>query len=150
MVPGVVVAVIKELSKLTALNFVCVLCILCVLLFSFQNCTVDLASTTPGALALACAPSPAVLTSFLPIMTGTLQATGKVGTQQGCANCHITGPGSGSFKILSGTSNDVQVANFCSAQSRKARLAIHPTETSHMQVYSASDISALINWVSTL
>ena len=159
--PGVVVAAtkgpapkgtsIKRLPHfLTARTQLTALLVLFSLLFSFQNCAVELASTTPGAMSVVCAPSAAMLTAFLPIMTGTLQATGKVGSQQGCANCHVTGPGTGSFKILAGTTNDVQVANFCSAQSRKTRLAIHPTENSHMQVYSAADISVLTNWVSSL
>lgn len=117
---------------------------------SIQNCAVDLSSSTPGAISLSCAPDAQTLSTFLPIMTGILQTTGKVGAQQGCGNCHVTGPGSGSFKILAGTTKDIQIANFCSAQSRKARLAVHPTESSHLQVYSPSDISALINWVSTL
>ncbi len=125
-------------------------CAFLIILLSFQNCAVDLNSSTPGAASVSCAPSAQTLQTFLPIMTGTLQNTGNVGTKQGCANCHVNGTGAGSFKILTGTTSDVVLANFCSAQSRKARLAVHPTESSHQQVYAASDIANLINWVSTL
>jgi hypothetical protein len=121
-----------------------------IIFLSFQNCAVDLNSSTPGAASVSCSPSAQTLQTFLPIMTGTLQNTGNVGTKQGCANCHISGTGAGSFKILTGTTADVVLANFCSSQSRKARLGVHPTESSHQQVYSASDIANLINWISTL
>jgi hypothetical protein len=137
----VAVAVTKKLTHIFAFL---------IIFLGFQNCAVDLNSSTPGAAAISCSPSPQVLQTFLPIMTGTLQNTGLVGSKQGCANCHVSGSGAGSFKILTGTTPDIQLTNFCSSQSRKARLAVHPTESSHQQVYSASDIANLINWVSTL
>lgn len=125
--------------------------------FLFQACSVELATTTPGAQAIVCAPSTAQLTAFSPIMTTILQQTGNVGTQQGCANCHIqgvgtapnSGTGAGSFRILNGTTADIILANFCSSYSRKDVIAVHPTQASHAQVYSTSDLAQLAAWVAT-
>lgn len=123
-----------------------------------QNCTVDLSSSTPGAQAFVCTPSAAQLTSFQTVMTAVLQQTGNVGAQQGCANCHIqgvgtppnSGTGAGSFRILSGNSADIILANYCSALSRKDALAVHPTQPTHAQVYAPSDLAQLSAWVATL
>ncbi len=121
-----------------------------------QNCSVDLNSNTPGAQAIVCSPTPAQLTAFQPIMTGILQQTGNVGAQQGCGNCHVaggTGPnggsGAGSFRIISGTSDASVLANFCSATSRLDVIAVHPTQSSHAQVYATSDLSQLSAWVAS-
>jgi hypothetical protein len=122
----------------------------------FQNCSVDLQSTTPGAQSVGCSPTTQQLADFQPIMTGILQQTGNVGAEQGCGNCHMpgasgptSGSGAGSFRIISGSTADVALANFCSATSRLQVIAVHPTQSSHAQVYTTSDLTQLSAWVAT-
>ena len=122
---------------------------LVVAFLSLQNCAVDLKATTPGAQSVTCSPTAAKLSAFQPIMANILQQTGNVGAQQGCGNCHVSGTGAGSFRVLSGSTPDILLANFCSAQSRLDVIAVHPTQASHAQVYSTSDLAQLSAWVAS-
>ena len=60
----------------------------CVMILSFQNCAVDLTSTTPGAsTAGACGnPTPQQLSDIQPVITGVLSTS--------CATCHGVTTGS--------------------------------------------------------
>lgn len=116
-----------------------------------MSCSVDLASSTPGA-STGCVPTTAQLNQFSTVMTNVLQSTGPVGSDSvGCAQCHLSGgPGSGSYLVLAGSSNDVLTSNFCAAKSRSSRLATHPTENTHPHVYRTIDLTDLAAWVQSL
>lgn len=134
---GVVVAVINR-------NFILIIGFL-----FLQNCSVDLKSTTPGAQSVTCSPNATQLSAFQPIMTNILQSTANVGAEQGCGNCHVSGIGAGSFKILAGATDAVTLANYCSATSRLGIIAVHPTQPAHAQVYTTADLAQLSAWVAT-
>ncbi len=119
-------------------------------LIFLQDCAVDLNSNTPGALAVVCTPTPTQITAFQPIMANILQTTANVGAQQGCGNCHVSGVGAGSFRILAGSTDQIVLANYCTAVSRLNIIAVHPTEPSHAQVYTSTDLSQLSAWVASV
>lgn len=131
---------IKKIATFTALTM---------MILGYQNCMVDVASTTPGAASTSCSPDAASLTEFQIVENTILLPTGSIaGTMKdACGSCHGTtasSSGKSVFLVLgtAGASNSVTSAkNFCTMELKgRARLA-HPGDGSHSGgLYSTTDI----------
>lgn len=126
------------------------------LMVGFQNCAVDLSSTTPGASTLGslsdCTLSTSQSDSFEIVMNSIFQGTGPtpVDTDRRCAKCHASGVGG--FTIYTGnTTTNPQLIkkNACNVIATGRKVATEPQQPiGHGGgQYSATEIQLLINWV---
>ncbi len=134
------VAATRKIATIAALTF---------MVFGYQNCMVDIASTTPGAASTSCSPGTSALTEFQIVENTILQPTGSISgtTKDACGSCHglnAVSSGKAVFLIL-GTAgaNDTptSIRNYCTMQLKgRARLS-HPQDSSHSGgQYTTGDI----------
>jgi hypothetical protein len=137
---GAAVAATRKIATLTALTL---------MVLSYQNCMVDIASTTPGAASTSCSPDAATLTEFQVVESTILQPTGLIaGTaKDACGSCHApTAASSGKavFLILGTagvTDNATSVKNFCTMSLKGSSRLSHPEDGSHSGgLYLTTDI----------
>jgi hypothetical protein len=143
----VAVAATKKVATLTLLTF---------MVLGYQNCMMDMASTTPGAASISCSPSTTALTEFQVVESTILQPTGTIsGGKMGCGSCHAPGAtssGKSVFTIL-GTAgaNDTptSIKNFCAMDLKGAARLSHSQDSGHSGgVYTSGDIPAYYTLIS--
>lgn len=128
------------------------------LMVGFQNCAVDLSSTTPGASTLGslsdCTLSTGQSASFEEVLNSILQDSDFIeGTsKRRCAYCHgDTKSGAGNFIVYTGnTTSSPQLIkkNACYVIAQGRRVTTRPQQSTHGgSQYSAADIQKLVNWV---
>ena len=141
---GAVVAVTKNARLALVLGTLTT-----VMLFGYQNCMVDMASTTPGASSTSCAPSATALTEFQIVESTILQPTGSISgtTKDACGSCHgetASSAGKSVFLILGVAGANVtptSIKNFCTMQLKGSSRLSHPEDSSHSGgVYTTTDI----------
>lgn len=124
--------------------------------FGYQNCAVDLSTSTPGAATSTCAPTTEQLTAFEPVLNNILQKTGLLGATQkvACGQCHNDNsgnPANAVFMVFQGnttTDPSLVTRNFCTVE-RMGRVVINrPMQDNHTGgQYSEAEIQALYNFV---
>ena len=129
MEQGAAVAVTKKFTIIALTGF---------MLLGYQNCTVDLASTTPGAASSSCNPDPTTLAEFQVVENTVLLPTGTIsGGNNGCAYCHGTAAsnsGKNVFLIqgtLGAQTTALSTKNFCAMDLKGATRLAHPQDASH-------------------
>lgn len=133
-----------------------------ILTLGYQNCAVDLASTTPGASVSACQPSAQALTDFEPVLNQILQAKGNISgtSKSACGNCHgTTGTDAfasvarGVFIIEDGdtTANPALVkTNLCTIEGRASMLENKVINGPHTGgTYTSSEVQILVDFLNT-
>lgn len=126
------------------------------LLIGYQNCSVDLASTTPGAslgpTGGSCEPTAQQITDFKTILQDILATSGTItgSAMPKCGTCHSESASNSAknvFMVLEGTTDDVAKRNFCSIKARGRKAVDHPRSATHGGgQYQSSDIQPWINF----
>jgi len=127
------------------------------MMFGYQNCAVDLSSTTPGASTSTCAPTTEQLTAFEPVLNNILQKTGLLGATSkiACGQCHNDNSGNSAnavFMVFSGnttTDPSLLTRNFCTIERVGPDVVTHPMQaTGHGGgQYLEAEIQALYDFV---
>lgn len=157
--PGAVVAVtdFRKTHAIPTSQKLMLAGLTCFMVLSFQNCSVDLASTTPGASGLDCDITGQEATDFTAVLNNILQTNANLTSgRQGCGNCHgdsSVNVGKATFEIFQGntmTDPTLITRNFCQVAALGAVVATHPQDATHGGgQYPASDLTALITFVNT-
>jgi mono/diheme cytochrome c family protein len=146
--PEAAVAVTKPVRTAT------LLCSMAVLLVGYQNCSVDMSQSTPGASTFVCAPSAPQMTDFISIEQSLLTASGNVAgtTKQNCGGCHTTGgSGAGQYSMKLNPSSDpaLSLANFCTTAAKGASMDIVFTSGHGGGSYTEAELPALATFIDT-
>jgi hypothetical protein len=149
--------VVVDVTKKSGVRAALLVCSGLLLLFSYQNCSVELSSTTPGAAlssdgvggGVVCMPTDAQKTALKAVMNSTLTAATTTSGLSGCVTCHVEGGlGGGKYAIInSQTDNDLRI-NFCTIKTVGSKIYTYPQPgNSHPGGdYPASDLTDLQNF----
>lgn len=126
------------------------------LVLSFQNCTVDMLQSTPGATSVSCVPDPAAVANFEDVLNDILMPTGVISgtTKVGCASCHgslASDPANAVYMIFEGdtaTNPELVQTNFCAAARLGDTLVTRPMNPGHGGgQYLETEIQSLVDFV---
>lgn len=119
-----------------------------VLLLGYQNCSVALSGSTPGASTFSCTPTDAQLLAFEPIETSPLTAVND------CGSCHLAGGmGKGAFLMTANPTSDlaIRLANYCTVANKgRTRMRVIFDGGHAGGTFSESSYSALASYLNAL
>lgn len=157
-------AAIELRSRLRrVLRALSVFSVLVLMIAGYQNCSVDLANTTPGAsVRSSCSPPQQALEDFEPVLNDLLQAQGAIGASASlkCGTCHtLTGThdyaaiGRSVFLIQQGdtaANPEILKTNYCTVADRAEMLSNKLLNGPHTGgLYQASEVQILLTYLQT-